>query len=99
MILEHAWLPVTPGREEEFESSMTAALAIITAAPGCHGAEVRRQIEDPSVYLLTVRWESVAAHMEGFRNSEAFGRWRELTHPFYREAPTVTHFDEPFAAR
>ena len=94
MMLEHALLPVTPGREEEFESSMRTALPIIESAPNCFGAEVRRQHEDGSIYLLLVRWSSVEAHM-AFRDSELFTKWQALTHPFYSTRPTVTHFHEP----
>jgi heme-degrading monooxygenase HmoA len=95
LILEHALLSVRPGQEADFESSMSAALAIIEFAPGCLGAEVRAQLEDPSTYLLIVRWERLEDHVEGFRGSELFERWRELTHPFYVERPEVTHFAEP----
>ena len=73
---------------------MTAALPIIEAAPGCHGAVVRRQVEDPSTYLLLVRWESLEAH-QAFRDSPLFDAWRDLTHPFYTRRPSVTHFAEP----
>ncbi len=97
MILEHAVLAVTPGQESDFESAMRDALAIIESAPGCHGASVSRQVEDPSIYLLLVQWDNVAAHIEGFRQSAEFERWRELTHHFYVERPTVTHFSEPMA--
>ena len=93
MIVEHAWLPVTPGREDEFFDSMAEALPIIKGAPGCHGAEVRRQIEDSSIFLLMVRWDSVDAHM-AFRASPAFEDWRARTHPFYVAPATVTHFSE-----
>ena len=96
MIVEHAWLPVTPGREADFETAMRAALAVIESAPGCGGAEVRRQIEDPTTYLLTVRWTSLEAH-QAFRDSDLFVTWRAATHPFYREPATVTHFREPLA--
>jgi len=92
--LEHALLQVTPGRETEFEASMREALPIIESAPGCHGAEVRRQSEDASVYLLLVNWSSIEAHM-AFRETELFQRWRSLTHPFYVDPPTVTHFHAP----
>ncbi len=74
---------------------MATALPIIEGAAGCRGASVRRQLEDPSTFLLLVEWDSVAAHMEGFRQSPAFAQWRSLTHPFYAETPSVTHFDEP----
>jgi heme-degrading monooxygenase HmoA len=97
MMLEHALLSVTPGREEEFEASMREALPVITSAHDCFGAEVRRQHEDPSVYLLLVRWSSVEAHM-AFRDTDLFEQWRQLTHPFYSEKPTVTHFHDPLDA-
>jgi len=99
MIVEHALLTVAPGQESAFEAAMSEALEIITAADGCGGAEVRQQLEDPATFLLLVQWETVAAHMEGFRNSEGFQRWRTLTHPFYVSTPVVTHFREPFATR
>ena len=95
MIIEHAVLPVRPGMEAAFEAAMAKALRIIESAPGCHGAEVRRQIEDPSTYLLIVNWESVEDHMVGFRESAQFESWRKLTHPFYVERPDVTHFATP----
>ncbi len=94
MILEHALLPVTTGREEEFEASMVQALPIIESAPDCFGAEVRRQEEDDSLYLLLVRWSTVQAH-RAFRDSDLFEQWRALTHPFYCDRPVVTHFTEP----
>ena len=96
MIIEHAILPVTPGLEAEFEDSMRRALPIIESAPDCFGAEVRRQEEDVTVYLLVVRWSSVDAHL-AFRQTELFERWRALTHPFYATPPIVTHFHEPLA--
>ena len=94
MILEHALLRVKFDAAESFEASMSRALLIIESAPGCHGGEVRRQIEDPEVYLLLVRWESVEAH-QAFRESELFESWRTLTHPWYVETPSVTHFAMP----
>lgn len=94
MILEHAQLVVTPGREAQFEATMREALVIIESAPDCHGADVRRQVEDGSKYLLLVRWTSLEAHLT-FRATALFERWRALTHPFYASTPVVTHFHEP----
>jgi heme-degrading monooxygenase HmoA len=97
VILEHAVLHVRAGREAAFEASMAAAIPIIESAPGCHGARVRRQVEDPAAYLLLVRWTSVDAHL-AFRASPLFERWRELTHPYYDVAPHVTHFEDDESA-
>jgi heme-degrading monooxygenase HmoA len=94
MMLEHALLAVTPGREEEFEASARLALPLLDAAAGCFGGEIRRQEENGSVYLLLIRWESVDAHM-AWRETDDFPKWRELTWPFYLDRPSVTHFHEP----
>ena len=96
MILEHALLRVAPDTTADFEASMSRALPIIASAPGCHGGEGRRQLEEPGVYLLLVRWDSLEAHM-AFRASELFESWRTLTHPWYLETPSVTHFHEPIS--
>lgn len=54
-MLEHAVLQIRAGDEANFEDAAREALPIIESAPGCHGAEFRRQEEDPSIYLLLVR--------------------------------------------
>ncbi|MCM3656385.1 antibiotic biosynthesis monooxygenase [Agromyces mediolanus] len=92
MILEHAILPVVPGREAEFESAFLEAKGIIRAMPGFVELELSRSIETPNEYLLLVRWESVEAHDPGFRGSAQYGRWRELLHGFYEPFPVVEHF-------
>jgi heme-degrading monooxygenase HmoA len=97
MMLEHALLPVKEGEEADFEASMREALSIIESAPECFGAEVRRQAEDGSIYLLLVRWGSIEAHL-AFRETELYNSWRALTHHFYREAISVTHFHEPLSS-
>ena len=94
MIIEHAHLRVSDGRDAEFEESMTRALAIIESAPHCHGAEVRRQVESPAQYLLIVHWTSIEAH-QTFRTTPLFEQWRALTHHFYAEPPAVHHYSDP----
>lgn len=94
MMLEHALLSIRPGEERAFEDSLREALPIIESAEGCFGAEVRRQAENDSIYLLLVRWSSIDAHL-AFRTADLFTTWRSLTHPYYRETPSVTHFHDP----
>ena len=93
MILEHVVLPVIPGREDDFLVAFAHARPIIAASPGFVDLSLRRGIERPNEFLLLVRWESLEAHTEGFRGSEAYGRWRELLHHFYEPFPEVTHFE------
>ncbi|WP_350349379.1 antibiotic biosynthesis monooxygenase [Agromyces sp. G08B096] len=91
-VLEHAILPVVPGREAEFESAFAEAKTIIQAMPGFIDLTLSRSVETPNEYLLLVHWDSVEAHEEGFRGSAEYGRWRELLHGFYDPFPVVEHF-------
>jgi heme-degrading monooxygenase HmoA len=93
MITEHAMLPVTPGREEEFEAAFAAAKHIIAASPGFGGATLSRCIERPSAYLLLVQWGTVDDHEIGFRGSPAYVEWRAALHHFYDQPATVEHYE------
>lgn len=99
MILEHAILPVIPGREAEFEAAFADAKPIIAGRPGFVDLRLSRSIETPNEYLLLVTWESVEAHEVGFRGSPEYARWRELLHGFYEPFPVVEHFAEVLSAR
>ncbi len=93
MIYEQALITVHPGQEEGFSTAFfEQARAVILSAPGCLGAQLHQGIESPTSFLLLVSWESVEAHMEGFRNSPLFTRWREILGPFFVEPPRVQHF-------
>jgi heme-degrading monooxygenase HmoA len=93
MITEHAVLPVIPGQEAEFMETMDRARAIIASAPGFISLRVGRCIEQPANFLLLVEWETLEAHTQGFRNSEAYQEWRALLHHFYDPFPVVEHFE------
>jgi len=92
MITEHAILNVIAGQEDEFIATMERAKALIAASPGFRSLRVERCIENPSSFLLLVEWDSLEAHTEGFRGSEAYGEWRGLLHHFYEPFPVVEHF-------
>ena len=83
MILEAASLQVRPGQFEAFEAAFREAQAIIAAMPGYRSHELQRCIEREGHYLLLVRWDSVAAHEEGFRKSPQYQQWRKLLHERY----------------
>jgi heme-degrading monooxygenase HmoA len=99
MILESALLHIRPGEEAAFETAMTEAAALIRQIAGFGGIEVRRGIERPGTYLLQVRWTTVEAHSQGFRQSPLYRQWRALLHGFYEPFPLVEHWAEAFVAQ
>jgi heme-degrading monooxygenase HmoA len=94
VILEQAIFPIKPGGAETFAAAFARARKFIEAAPGFHKLEMRRGIETPDIFLLLVWWDSVEAHMEGFRQSEGFAQWRSLLGPHFAATPQVQHFEQ-----
>jgi heme-degrading monooxygenase HmoA len=92
MILEVALLDVIPGQEAEFEAAFADAQAIIASIDGYLSHELQRCVENPSRYLLLVRWQSLEDHTVGFRGSPRYQEWKKLLHHFYDPFPTVEHF-------
>jgi heme-degrading monooxygenase HmoA len=95
MILEVARLNVKPGHEAAFEAAMRKALPLIEATPGFAGLTLRRCVETPNRYMLSVSWGALEDHTVGFRQSSRYPQWRELLHHFYDPAPSVEHYGEP----
>lgn len=95
MIIEHALLVVAPDRAAAFEADLARARPLIAASPGFLGIEVRPADEAVGIYLLLVRWASIADHRDGFRRSDRYQDWRALLHPYYDDLPVVTYFKDP----
>ena len=88
MITEHATLSIIPGREEEFERVFEERVREVFArAEGFVSIELHRSMERPSTFLMRVGWESLDAHLVGFRESPLFTEWRALAGPFFAEPP------------
>lgn len=94
MVLEHVPISVIPGREADFEAAFDEARHLVAAARGFRSLRLSRCVEEPSSYLLLIEWDTLADHVEGFRNSPAFAEWRALVGPLWDPLPHVTHFDD-----
>ncbi len=93
-IVESVVLPVRRGMESQFEATFREASALISRQPGYLGHSLRRGVEQPGTYLLTVRWTDVDAHEVGFRGSADYQEWKSLLHRFYDPFPMVLHYGE-----
>jgi heme-degrading monooxygenase HmoA len=99
MVLEVALIDVQEGREDEFAKAYAEAHPILVDTPGCRSVRMTRGVETPSRFVLLVEWDSVDAHLDNFRATERFARWRALIGPYFDGAPRVEHFvDVPEAS-
>lgn len=92
LILEVALLDVKSGEESNFENAFSRAETIIESMGGYLGHELQRCVENPSRYVLLVRWQRLSDHTVGFRESREYLEWKRLLHHFYDPFPTVEHF-------
>ncbi|GAB2470383.1 antibiotic biosynthesis monooxygenase [Comamonas humi] len=93
MIVEIADFKIDPSRHDEFGQALQqAAQTVLSKARGYRGHGIYACIETPSRYVLTVHWDSLEDHMEGFRESPAFAQWRGIIGPYFVQPPHVEHF-------
>jgi len=90
--METAYIHVIPGQAEEFERVLASALTIVQGADGFIDVHVHRGIERPDVVMLAIAWETLEAHIVGFRESERFAEWRAAISPFFASPPEVEHW-------
>lgn len=96
-VLESAVLSVREGTEAEFEAAFADAATLIARAHGYRGHSLRRGVEFPGTYLLTVGWDTVEDHEIGFRCSADYAEWSRILHRFYEPFPTVLHYGRDLA--
>lgn len=92
MIYEHGILDIDESSAGGFEASFAEAKRLIARTEGFRRITMARCRETPGRYLMLVEWDSIEAHLENFRGSSDFERWRELMNPYYAEPPTIEHF-------
>jgi heme-degrading monooxygenase HmoA len=92
MILEVAILYVIPEKTAEFEAHFEVAQEIISSMKGWLGHQLQECLEVPNRYILLVRWDKLEDHTIGFRQSDAYQKWKKLLHDFYAPFPVVEHY-------
>jgi hypothetical protein len=51
-----------PGDEEGLRHGLEGAWQLLAAKPGYLGGEIGRNLDDPTLWLLTTRWENVGSY-------------------------------------
>jgi heme-degrading monooxygenase HmoA len=94
VVLEVALIDVHPGQEDAFAAAYRLGHPILAGTPGCRSVRMTRGVESASRFVLLVEWDSVEAHLQNFRSTERFERWRGHIGPFFAQPPLVEHFTD-----
>lgn len=95
MVMEIARYNVPPDKTDAFRTAMlTQAMPIIRSAEGCHSATLRQQIENPTVFILQVEWETLERHTVTFRGGPLFPEYRGKIAGLYDGAIEVFHYEQ-----
>jgi heme-degrading monooxygenase HmoA len=92
MVVEVAIIRAQPGQGEAMQQGLSAARDVISQAEGYRASSFQRGVEDPERFILYIEWDSVAHHMEGFRNGPLFPQWRAHFGHLMAGAPDVQHY-------
>ncbi len=92
VIVEVAQFEVDERDHAEFQAVLSRAVEnILRRAQGFIDCQVLQGIENPSLFSLHIRWQTLEDHMVTFREGELFPLWRGEIGRFFVSAPHVTH--------
>jgi heme-degrading monooxygenase HmoA len=93
MVVEIALLKAKAGAAGRLRDGLRAARPVIARAAGYRGSVFYQGLESPESFVLRVEWETLEAHIPGFRESPLLIEWRSHFYHLLDETPTVTHYE------
>jgi heme-degrading monooxygenase HmoA len=93
MIVERLELTVLDGQEAAFEAVLCDVRQDVFMSKGFREFTVARGVEDPSVYLIEVLWETLDEHTE-YVGSGRFATCWAPVRPFLAAAPRGDRFEQ-----
>ncbi len=92
MVTEIAIFTAVPGKEEALGQGIIQGLEAIRQHPQCISANASSCIERPGRYMLSVVWTSLEAHLDDFRSSPLFPKWRSHINGLFEGNPEIFHY-------
>ncbi|MFZ2982910.1 MAG: antibiotic biosynthesis monooxygenase family protein [Sphingobium sp.] len=91
MITEIVEFQIKPGTTENFIERVKASEEIFKRSPGFVSLELHHQIENPLFFVLLIKWNSVAHHMDMFQKSPEYALWRGNVGEYFADKPRLQH--------
>lgn len=93
MIVEIGIIEAKEGQGDALEAGLKKAREVISQAEGYRGSTFHRCIEHPDRCVISIQWDSVEAHMKGFREGPLFPQWRANFADLMAGPPNVAHYN------
>ncbi len=93
MIVEYIRYKIPRERQREFEEAYGNASRSLDASEHCHMYELTHCTEEPELYILRIEWDSLDAHMKGFRSSPEFRDFFRYVQPFFNDIQEMRHYE------
>lgn len=91
MITEIVEFAVKPGTVDKFIAGVEASRLLFERSPGFISLELHLTVENPLVFVLLIKWETVAHHMEMFQKSPEYALWRGNIGEYMAGPPRLQH--------
>ncbi|HKN56786.1 MAG TPA: antibiotic biosynthesis monooxygenase, partial [Amycolatopsis sp.] len=93
VIVEYLRYTIAEEKRAAFETAYALAADSLAEAPECVDYELSRCAEDPAHYILRIRWQSAAAHLEGFRKGPHFPAFFAAIGDYIHDIEEMRHYD------
>lgn len=93
MVTELARFTAQPGKEGALEQGLRDAMSVIRRGEGCRAIRLRRCVEDPTVFLYEIEWETLEHHTVTFRGGPLFAEYRSHIHGLFVDPVEVRHYE------
>ena len=92
MIIEYIRYALSEHSPAELIAAYNKAIRYLDAARECSEYELSQCIEEPSIFVLRIKWISQQAHLVGFRKGENFPPFLEEIRGFIPEIVEMRHY-------
>lgn len=93
MINEYIRYKLAPERVDDFLDAYRRAQESLRVSSHCTGYELSRCVEDPTQFILWIRWDSADGHLKGFRTSPEFQVFLQAVRPFMPNLEEMRHYE------
>lgn len=92
MTVEYIRYALTKHSGDDLVAAYRIAGKSLQASPECQGFDLTRCEEDPSSYVLRIRWTSTADHLQKFRKGPHFPPFFAAIKAFVDEIVEMLHY-------